>query len=81
MIVEAERWFKLGDVKEAPILGWDKSDKRLCFYCGKSFAKHGRCETLEVYYVVCPGDYIIKDVEGEFCPCKPDIFEEIYEKL
>ena len=25
------------------------------------------------------GDYIIKDEQGEFYPCKPDIFEETYE--
>jgi hypothetical protein len=25
------------------------------------------------------GDYIIKGVQGEFYPCKPDIFEETYE--
>lgn len=26
------------------------------------------------------GDYIIKGVKGEFYPCKPDIFEQIYMK-
>lgn len=26
------------------------------------------------------GDYIIKGVQGEFYPCKPDIFEQTYEK-
>lgn len=26
-------------------------------------------------------DYIIKGVEGEFYPCKPDIFEKTYEKV
>ena len=26
-------------------------------------------------------DYIIKGVKGEFYPCKPDIFEETYEKV
>jgi hypothetical protein len=26
------------------------------------------------------GDYIIKGVRGELYPCKPDIFEETYEK-
>ena len=26
------------------------------------------------------GDYIIKGVNGEFYPCKPDIFEKTYEK-
>lgn len=25
------------------------------------------------------GDWIIKGVQGEFCPCKPDIFEATYE--
>jgi hypothetical protein len=25
------------------------------------------------------GDWIIKDVKGEFYPCKPDIFEQTYE--
>ena len=27
------------------------------------------------------GDYIIKGVNGEFYPCKPAIFEKIYEKV
>ena len=27
------------------------------------------------------GDWIIKGVKGEFYPCKPDIFEETYEKV
>lgn len=27
------------------------------------------------------GDYIIKGLEGEFYPCKPDIFEKTYELI
>lgn len=27
------------------------------------------------------GDYIIKGVEGEFYPCKPDIFDKTYEEV
>jgi hypothetical protein len=27
------------------------------------------------------GDYIIRGVQGEFYPCKPDIFEQTYEKV
>ena len=27
------------------------------------------------------GDWIIKGVNGEFYPCKPDIFEKTYEKV
>lgn len=26
-----------------------------------------------------PGDWIIRGVQGEFYPCKPDIFAETYE--
>ncbi len=36
-------------------------------------------ETLEGDHLASPGDYIIKGVRGEFYPCKPDIFEKIYE--
>ena len=32
-----------------------------------------------VKHVASFGDYIIKGVQGEFYPCKPDIFEATYE--
>ncbi len=38
-------------------------------------------ETLEGTMVGSEGDYIIKGVQGEFYPCKPDIFEATYEML
>ena len=37
--------------------------------------------TLEGVMVAKKGDYIIKGVQGEFYPCKPDIFVETYEEL
>ena len=36
-------------------------------------------ETLEGEMHVSVGDYVIKGVQGEIYPCKPDIFEETYE--
>ena len=36
-------------------------------------------ETLEGNMAISKGDYIIKGVQGEFYPCKPDIFEQTYE--
>lgn len=36
-------------------------------------------ETLEGNMVVSDGDYIIKGLQGEFYPCKPDIFEATYD--
>lgn len=35
--------------------------------------------TLEGNMHVSPGDWIIRGVQGEFYPCKPDIFEATYE--
>lgn len=35
--------------------------------------------TLEGIMTVSDKDYVIKEVNGEFYPCKPDIFEKTYE--
>lgn len=39
-----------------------------------------RIQTLEGAMYAEEGDYIIKGVNGEFYPCKPDIFTKTYEK-
>lgn len=36
-------------------------------------------KTLEGEHIASTGDFIIKGVNGEFYPCKPDIFEKTYE--
>lgn len=38
-------------------------------------------ETLEGKMLANIGDMIIKGVNGEFYPCKPDIFAKTYEKV
>lgn len=40
-----------------------------------------KIETLEGIMKASVGDYIIKGVNGEFYPCKPDIFERTYERV
>lgn len=40
-----------------------------------------KIETLEGIMKASVGDYIIKGVNGEFDPCKPDIFEKTYERV
>ncbi|WP_372699394.1 hypothetical protein [Arthrobacter sp. JSM 101049] len=37
--------------------------------------------TLEGYHHANLGDWIIQGVQGEFYPCKPDIFEATYEAV
>ncbi|KQL20473.1 hypothetical protein [Cytobacillus solani] len=38
----------------------------------------GEIQTLEGLMKVSEGDYIIKGVQGEFYPCKPEIFKKTY---
>lgn len=37
--------------------------------------------TLEGNMIVSIGDYVIKGVNGEFYPCKPDVFDKTYEEI
>ena len=37
--------------------------------------------TLEGTMIANVGDYIICGVQGEFYPCKPDIFQKTYERV
>lgn len=41
----------------------------------------GHICTLEGNMEFVPGDWIIKGVNGEFYPCKPDIFAKTYEPV
>lgn len=38
-------------------------------------------KTLEGGVEISEGDYIIKGIKGEYYPCKPDIFEETYQRV
>ena len=38
-------------------------------------------DTLEGAMMARLGSYIIKGVQGEFYPCKPDIFEATYDEI
>lgn len=57
----------------------DGQDK--CEHCGDIMHNHGWIDTLESGHIVCSQDWIITDVQGEFYPCKPDIFKATYEKV
>lgn len=55
-------------------------------WCGAYVKKNGDLQkfsiiipTLEGVMEASYGDYIIKGVQGEFYPCKPDIFDKTYE--
>jgi len=62
------------------------SAQRISKWAGNPFGWTGSPDnltipTLEGDMTASKGDYIIKGVQGEFYPCKPDIFEATYEKV
>ena len=95
MIVEAHRWFQNGDhpldeyergtVNEGKLVrryrtpDLDGLDR--CKKCGYLMHDHGWIDNHRYGRSVCPGDWIIKGVKGEFYPCKPDVFEQTYEPI
>lgn len=60
-----------------PVMG----DISKCAHCHTIFHFHGWIDTLEGGHSVCPGDWIITGVKGEYYPCKPDIFRETYDPV
>ena len=57
--------------------------KEIANWCNGKLGLDGSIyiETLEGRMTAVTGDYIIKGVNGEFYPCKPDIFEKTYEPV
>ncbi|WP_028559029.1 hypothetical protein [Paenibacillus pinihumi] len=73
-VIEAFRWTGGPDQTEDP--DWIKRQIKagfVSFSGGNMFIK-----TLEGTMQASPGDYIIRGVQGEVHPCKPDIFEATY---
>ena len=48
---------------------------------GRGADGHLTIPTLEGIMRANAGDWIIRGVQGEFYPCKPDIFEQTYEEV
>lgn len=69
----------------APTLDSSAARDRWDDFCGLHWNKEWHVKTLEdgaageVKHVASVGDWIIKGVQGEFYPCKPDIFAATYE--
>jgi len=58
-----------------------KDGHKECESCGTPLESHGWIQTLEGGYIVCPGDFIVKGIQGEKYPVKPNIFHETYDSV
>lgn len=70
------------DLAHARIAGWMFSNGFRQFAVHGDEAPYGLAIwTLEGDMVANPGDWIIRGAQGEFYPCKPDIFSATYEEV
>lgn len=86
IIIEAIQWNENNLEEVMKFIGSEfKYDENTEYATNKfvyfKFTKRLLLHTLEGTMEVSKNDYIIKGVKGEFYPCKPDIFEQTYEKV
>lgn len=87
LTIEAIQWIKENDLELENWLCSEKSveleiDEHLHVAgVGVPYISGIKIKTLEGTMEAKYGDYIIKGVNGEFYPCKPDIFKKTYEAL
>lgn len=71
--VEAIQWTGDNTTEVEKFINWRA--------CQNIYGKSMVIETPKGEIEALTGDYIIKDVDGEFYPCKPDIFKKTYEEI
>lgn len=76
-ILEVERFIEQKEIKLDTSVAQDKFED----YKDNVRESGRKIDTLEGVMTASIGDYIIKGVNGEFYPCKPDIFKKTYEKV
>lgn len=78
VVIEAVQFLSATD----PVAFANASEAIINMGCkGRFVGSTLRIKTLEGEMTASPGDWIIKGVNGEFYPCKPDIFEKTYEAV
>jgi hypothetical protein len=73
VVIEAVKWTGRNGAEVNQFLSYPAADWRVD---GDDIL----IDTLEGTMAARPGDYILRGVQGEVYPCKPDIFEATYDR-
>ena len=87
VVIEAVQWDGTSGGADT-VIDWISGNEG----CARYYCAPGECtgteeghrvaiETLEGTMYADAGDFIIRGVQGEFYPCKPEIFEKTYEAV
>ena len=78
LVIEARQWHN--DARGYAVLEWINQGQVAAGRSQASWVNAGLIvPTLEGQHVASDGDWIIKGIQMEFYPCKPDIFTATYE--
>lgn len=86
VIIEAMQWDGTAE-GAGPIIDWSLESNTTINYCCNYIDRcpdgghHLAIPTLEGTMRADSNDWIIKGIQGEFYPCKPDIFDATYEAV
>lgn len=78
VVVEAVQWTGDNLDELAEFMGDSDGERKFLYDRDNNTIK---IYTLEGVMTATPGDFIIKGVNGEFYPCKPDIFYQTHEPV
>jgi hypothetical protein len=78
VVIDAKQWFGGSNIDIGRFLGYTSWTY---FEATNTEPEHLTIKTLKGDHIVSLGDWIIKGGKGEFYPCKPDIFEQTYERV
>ena len=85
VVIEAMQWDGTAE-GATPIINWILGNDGTARYHEPDWQIHAEppmshiaIDTIEGTMRATIGDYVIRGVQGEFYPCKPDIFEATYE--
>ena len=79
VVIEAMQYNALNSRES--VMQWIDANGGKCYLVKSINDSSIYIETLEGTMRADLNDYVIKGVNGEFYPCKPDIFEKTYEKV
>jgi hypothetical protein len=79
IVIEAFQWTGDQTQLEDPDWACKAVEDGTIYFEGPDTSVEMKIETLEGELTASKGDYIIKGINGELYPCKPDIFEKTYE--
>lgn len=92
--VQVEQWFRVKTIRDASDdtsveyhlgVGYYRHPEIrgdfICSICSREMSEHGFMDLPGGGHPICPGDFIVTDVDGERFSLRPAVFAQLYEVI